>query len=486
MPYQKLQVKLLSKSGELLNCINCFAGQVTVFRANSAAELQPYQRAFSGVPGPERFSLTLDGQPFASENHILVGFGEYVKDSSSTVSSWLAASGITENAIESLLVSYGLEGTSAIPCSSLTPDQERRVRLLISSFSQNKVIVLNNPFEAIQQQWRERFAELVVNSARKLEQIVVVPSLSYRPQCWIDNESIARTQVGQAIQKTIGFGSEANDVNQLLQQLRDTFKDDEAVQKIISGSVSKPLVTEEIEEDETVETDLTEAPIAETFAQINTSKFNPLQTTAIKYNKTPRIMLGVVTLLAVVVFSFFYAQDKADNSKIATTKTKALETSALIKKKKEKDIDKAAVTKTNLNKEATVPTKKPTGIIETKPTEITPRKIKTVFVLDEYSQDIKSSILATYQGTAKRVREKRVSPSVKQKSNKRVSKKQSESSDFIRSLGTLSETPERTTLKGTGFTPKTNRSEELEARREAIRKKFLEAVQRASNNNAGS
>ena len=58
---KKLQAKLLSKTGELLNVINCFAGQVAVFRAHSAADLRPYLRALTGGQGPERFSITTDG-----------------------------------------------------------------------------------------------------------------------------------------------------------------------------------------------------------------------------------------------------------------------------------------------------------------------------------------------------------------------------------------------------------------------------------------
>ena len=73
---ERLQIKLLSNSGELLRCVNCFAGQVTVLRGHSSADLQPYLRALAGIPGPERVSITIDDNEYSASHSNLIGFGE--------------------------------------------------------------------------------------------------------------------------------------------------------------------------------------------------------------------------------------------------------------------------------------------------------------------------------------------------------------------------------------------------------------------------
>ncbi|RIL08963.1 MAG: hypothetical protein DCC75_07625 [Proteobacteria bacterium] len=158
MGFERLQIKHLSKSGELLGVISCYAGQVSVLRSSSLSELKPYQRALAGIPGAEKFSITLDDLTFQPEEH-----------------------------------------------------------------TEGKVLVLNDPFEPIANLWRERAAELIVSSARGKGLLVVVPSLSYRPQCWIDNEAVARIQVGQNVQRTIGFSAAGDDVSSVVSQVRQEY-----------------------------------------------------------------------------------------------------------------------------------------------------------------------------------------------------------------------------------------------------------------------
>ena len=102
MENEKLQIKLLSSSGELLNVINCRSGQVTVFRAVTAEELKPYQRALSGVPGPERFSISLDEHNFEASQHNLVGFGEEHLAHDQTVPEHLSDAGVPNKSINSI------------------------------------------------------------------------------------------------------------------------------------------------------------------------------------------------------------------------------------------------------------------------------------------------------------------------------------------------------------------------------------------------
>lgn len=237
---RKLQIKLLSKHGELLNCANCIAGQISVFRGHTVGDLLPYQRALSGVPGPERFSVQLDDHHYVPDQHILIGFGERFIGDEGSVGEFLTRAGLPAAMLEGALVSYGLDRVIHTRCALLSKCEERRLRLLAASYSQNQVIVLNDPFDPITSEWRERFAELLVQAARGAGRIVVVINLGYRPENWIDNEAVHRIQVGESVQKTIGFSNQGGggEVQDLVKQVRQLFKDERAAQQF-AETVSK-------------------------------------------------------------------------------------------------------------------------------------------------------------------------------------------------------------------------------------------------------
>lgn len=237
MPATKLQIKHLSSSGELIQCVNCHGGFITVFRSHANTELAAYQRALSGVPGPERFVILLDNQPFEPTEHTLIGFGEHFSQQDGSVADLLGRAGLPEGAADAFLMSFGLDGIAAKACNSLTNCEERRVRLLAAMHAPNTVLVLNNPFEPIASQWRERFAESLVSSAKNQKRIIAVTSLSYRPQCWIDNELIARTQIGEHSQRTIGYGQSPSDMNKILTQVRAIIKEEQETARLISGAI---------------------------------------------------------------------------------------------------------------------------------------------------------------------------------------------------------------------------------------------------------
>ena len=95
------------------------------------------------------------------------------------------------------------------------------LRILGAIHTRGRVLVLNDPFETMHGQWRERYAEAVVYFARSTKSIVVVTALSSRPECWIDNELIVRVQVGETRQKTIGFSSAPSELRSEIAQLRE-------------------------------------------------------------------------------------------------------------------------------------------------------------------------------------------------------------------------------------------------------------------------
>ncbi len=221
MPLERLQIKQLSPSGELLGVLACHAGQVTVFRAVNNSDLGKYLRAFAGVPGKDRLSLLVDDSEFKSSEHNLIGFGErFSSADQESVSAFLLKAGVPDQSLGATLSSVGLEAVSEQPCAELSQDEERRLRIIAATFQPERALILQDPFDSIGSMWRDRFAELLTQFARNRGGLVVVPLLTYRPESWIDNEFIARLQVGENVQKTIGFGSSPSQIFSVLQQVR--------------------------------------------------------------------------------------------------------------------------------------------------------------------------------------------------------------------------------------------------------------------------
>ena len=153
----KLQLKLLSKSGELINSITCHGGRVSVFRAVMPRNLDPFLRALSGLSGPEKFTVTLDNQTFEPSAHVLVGFGESFTLSTEQVHAYIASAGLDLRQFLSTLANFGLEHAVGRACKDLSSCEERRLRLLCAAYGDaGKVLVLNNPFEPLSDGWRER------------------------------------------------------------------------------------------------------------------------------------------------------------------------------------------------------------------------------------------------------------------------------------------------------------------------------------------
>lgn len=217
----KLQLKLISNSGELLNVVNCLAGKISVLRASVPSDLRPYQRALSGSPGKDNLVVTYDGKEYRAENHVVMGFGEPSPTAGMSVREFLAKSDVHDSAADALLLQIGLEGVSEKKCSELSADQEARLRLLAATTDPERILILNDPFENISGQWRERAADLLATFARSRKALIVIPTLSYRPESWIDNQSVERIEVGQTSQRTIGFGAAGSQNNALINEIRD-------------------------------------------------------------------------------------------------------------------------------------------------------------------------------------------------------------------------------------------------------------------------
>jgi ABC-type thiamine transport system ATPase subunit len=222
----KVQLKLLSNSGELLNVATCCAGKISVLRASTPSDLRPYQRALAGSSAKDNLEILCDGAQFHPDVHTLIGFGEPSPTLGLTVKEFLKSRGMSELASGTQLMSFGLDDIADKRCAELTLDQESRLRLLAATSDPDKVLILNDPFDNIAGKWRERVAEVLADFARTRNALIIIPSLSYRPEAWIENNAIERIEVGQTAQRTIGFGSAGSQSNAEIDQIRNQLRAD--------------------------------------------------------------------------------------------------------------------------------------------------------------------------------------------------------------------------------------------------------------------
>ncbi len=230
MGFEQLEINRLTEAGEVKRRIRCLAGHVTVFRANSDELLKIFGDGLLGQGQQgERFSVLLDGAAFYPEEHILIGFGEkFPPHENLTVGQFLMASGIPRESMEALLLSHGLGGLSRELCSSLSPEEDRMIRLLASTFSPGKVVLMHDPFDIVPDTWRNAFARDITNFAWQKRSIVVVTKLSSRPEEWIENEIVARVQLEAPRKRTIGFGGDDSETQKMVETLRQQFRADSA------------------------------------------------------------------------------------------------------------------------------------------------------------------------------------------------------------------------------------------------------------------
>lgn len=226
METEKLVIKHLSKRGELLDCINCPAGQVTVLRAEQESDLIPFRQALRGDVSGQKFSIYFNNSEFKPREHIHIGFGSWLH-MESTVAEVLMQAGVSEGQISGLLISFGLAEYADKKISTLSADLERRAELLVAIYSNSKILIMEAPFEPIPQLWRDKFAELLLNDTILKRRVTLLTRLCYRPEGWVGNSAINRVQVGSSVKKTIGFGQDSAEFNKLVRELRDNISPDQ-------------------------------------------------------------------------------------------------------------------------------------------------------------------------------------------------------------------------------------------------------------------
>jgi hypothetical protein len=220
MSHSELRITQAESGGPLRGRgISCHAGQITVFRSFTDSGLRPVQQLFSPTAGGVAiFTATLDGEPFSPAMHLVIGFGPDFSDPTLKIWEYLRDAGVPAEHVPHLLETYNFPHSDGA-CTELPSNQARMLRIIGASYNSDKVLVLNDPFAPLSTEWRERMAEYIAVQAKSMRQIVIVTSLSARPQCWIGNELISRVQIEEQFNMTIGHGGVA-EMNELIKQAR--------------------------------------------------------------------------------------------------------------------------------------------------------------------------------------------------------------------------------------------------------------------------
>ncbi len=493
MPSIDLVIKQLSHSGQLLRTVTCPAGQVTVLRAYAPSDLKPFQRALAGASGAERFVITVGLNEYNSFEHILVGFGEQFLDEQESATDFLKSCGVPEDAVESTLTAYGLEHVQTISCKSLPQAEARMLRILGATHTRGKVIVLNDPFEAVHGAWRERYAELVLHFAHNSNGIVVVTALSSRPECWIDNERIVRVQVGESRQKTIGFSSAPSELRSEIALLRKELLEKPQIQPsgpltaVVPAAVSMP--TSEVPLASPAPQPVV-AILKRTGAEMEASS---IAAKVWKILKTPLPIspIAVSLLLGGVVLTFAYKSLMLREelrvgpppgqtiAAVSTTEIPTPEPAAVLMPPKA-DPTSTPSLKPLPEKNKPVSLSQPLHIVPEVPTHAR-------LLLDQYPMQIKQAVLAAFEG-----KNNSASPSSEEENSKPEAPTTSPKvGELLKMLETASETGSKTGNAGpnnAGEPPAAPEAEDSndmswEARREMMRQKFLESIQAASGEN---
>lgn len=466
---EKLVIKHLSKRGELLDCINCPAGKLTVLRAEQDSDLVPFRQALYGSVSGQKFSIYLDETPFSPADCTYIGFGSWIKGDGRKLVEVLFEYGIPEGQLNSICSAYGITDALERDWKDVSEDYKRRVELLLATYSNSKILVLDSPFEPIPHIWKDRFAELIMSDVTAKRRITIFSRLCYRPESWVGNDLINRVQVGSSVKRTIGYGQEASDFNKLVKELRQNV-----------ATESSPPTPEN-------------APIGAVFNNSNKSNSNSLRGVPFWQVRRNQVAIGLCSVLVLSAVGFFASRPGPQPVVVASTNATIIAPVVLpqtqIPKVEQPSVVPVAVDatkslsnpKTEMSvQEVAVP---PVPPVDIRPAIKEPVKTPPKTSIDGYSAEIQNAIIEAFN-------EKDISSGVARVGYKPgpAANNSDEDDNPFRAISKLSPS------KDTGSSYNSDNSytsdynsgpavdSDFAARQEEIRRRFLEALQRANNN----
>ena len=477
-----LVIKHLSKRGELLDCINCPAGKLSVLRAEQDSDLIPFRQALHGDVSGQKFSIFVNNDPFQPGETVFIGFGSWLLKGNPVVEI-LSNSGVASGQLESLAINFGLSEILGKRAEELSDDYLRRLELLVATYSNSKVIVLDSPFEPIPHIWKDKFAELILSDVTARRRITVFTRLCYRPESWVGNSVVNRVQVGSSVKKTIGYGQDASDFNKLVRELR---------QNVASPTGTPGTVGNEMN---------SQPPLGSVFAEMNKSKQVSGSHKFSWASMPSRQRYGVMALASLLVFAiggaFVFKQSSepmvvASNQNIQTiapvvipsaVKSEA-PTIAVVNlnvKPSAGSVDAALKTDGGTPNTEALPKSDEKLEVKSEP-KIEPAVVKPPLPtsLDGYPSDIRVAIVEAFN-------EKDIELGVVGAAYKPTKSVSEEEDNPFKAISKLAPSKDNTESSyNSSYTSDYSSSPQVDsdfaARQEEIRRRFLEALQRANSN----
>lgn len=216
-----LTIQRILTDGAVAKTVTCRSGRIAVLRSHAPEKLYEYELALRGkLENPSIFRLMFNGSVYDPTQPIFIGFDKIQYRSEMTVRHILTESGVDQAQLEGFISSHGIQQIAEKPLQELSSEQAQALSLLQVSLQPFPLIVMNDPFLAIPEQYREMYAHTLANGIWKNKGIGIVVSLSWRPDAWIDNDLITRVQIDQTSRRaTVGIGSE-NPLTELAKQIR--------------------------------------------------------------------------------------------------------------------------------------------------------------------------------------------------------------------------------------------------------------------------
>ncbi|MGA1191542.1 MAG: hypothetical protein ACO3XO_04605 [Bdellovibrionota bacterium] len=216
-----LTIQRILTDGAIAKTVTCRSGRIAVLRSHAPEKLYEYELALRGkLENPSMFRLMFNGAAYDPTQPIFIGFDKIQYRSEMTVRHILTESGVGQAQLEGFLSHHGIQQIAEKPLQELSPEQAQSLSLLQVSLQPFPLIVMNDPFLPIPEEYREMYAHTLANGIWKNKGIGIVVSLSWRPESWIDNDLITRVQIDQTSRRaTVGIGSE-NPLTELAKQIR--------------------------------------------------------------------------------------------------------------------------------------------------------------------------------------------------------------------------------------------------------------------------
>ena len=227
MTINKIVIKELSSKAEIINIFNCMSGNISILTGADTA-IQSLERALSGTYEKNDLRISVDDSiTFNSTEHVLIGYNNIFKDSTKSVEDVFNSYNFESSDIDVILNTYGLHNIRNLKIYELDDDKKKRLEYAIGFQSEDKALIIKKPFKDIISQWKEPIAKSIYTYAAKKNLPVIITELDYDSSLFNNINNIKKYKLGISTTKTIGFGTNNQDLKDFISQIRNEMNNDD-------------------------------------------------------------------------------------------------------------------------------------------------------------------------------------------------------------------------------------------------------------------